>query len=88
MIKETDIRMNLFEICQAHFNKYLTPSQFQTLSILVGLLNRYKIEAMFKDCKSGGYNLEGTKANTTRLTNIMSVNSDRLYKQSIKRRDS
>ena len=28
--------------CQAHFNKYLTPSQFQTLSILVGLLNQYK----------------------------------------------
>ena len=26
---------------------------------------------MFKDCKSGGYNLEGTKANTNRLTNIV-----------------
>ncbi len=26
---------------------------------------------MFKDCKSGGYNLEGTKANTRRLTNII-----------------
>jgi hypothetical protein len=32
---------------------------------------RTGIEAMFKDCKSGGYNLEGTKANTQRLTNII-----------------
>jgi hypothetical protein len=29
------------------------------------------IEAMFKDCKTGGYNLEGTKANTQRLTSIV-----------------
>ena len=26
----------------AHFNQYLTPTQFQTLSILVGLLNQYR----------------------------------------------
>ena len=26
---------------------------------------------MFKDCKTGGYNLEGTKANITRLTRII-----------------
>ena len=32
---------------------------------------RTGIEAMFKDCKTGGYNLEGTKANTLRLTNIV-----------------
>ncbi len=32
---------------------------------------RSGIEAMFKDCKTGGYNLEGTKANTTRLTRII-----------------
>jgi hypothetical protein len=32
---------------------------------------RSGIEAMFKDCKTGGYNLEGTKANTLRLTNII-----------------
>ena len=32
---------------------------------------RTGIEAMFKDCKSGGYNLEGTKANRQRLTNII-----------------
>jgi hypothetical protein len=29
------------------------------------------IEAMFKDCKTGGYNLEGTKANNHRLTNLI-----------------
>lgn len=32
---------------------------------------RSGIEAMFKDCKTGGYNLEGTKANTNRLTRII-----------------
>lgn len=29
------------------------------------------IEAMFKDCKSGGYNLEGSRASTQRLTNLI-----------------
>ena len=32
---------------------------------------RMGIEAMFRDCKSGGYNLEGTKANEHRLTNLI-----------------
>ncbi|MDJ0718548.1 MAG: IS4 family transposase [Prochloraceae cyanobacterium] len=32
---------------------------------------RMGIEAMFRDCKSGGYNLEGTKANEQRLTNLI-----------------
>ena len=32
---------------------------------------RMGIEAMFKDCKTGGYNLEGSKANTQRLTNLI-----------------
>ena len=27
---------------EEHFQKYLTPNQFQTLSILIGLLNQYK----------------------------------------------
>lgn len=38
-------------------------------------INVYKarsgIEAMFKDCKSGGYNLEGSKASVERLTNLV-----------------
>ena len=29
------------------------------------------IEAMFKDCKTGGYNLEGSKANVQGLTNLV-----------------
>ena len=29
------------------------------------------IEAMFRDCKSGGYNLEGSQANNQRLTNLI-----------------
>ncbi|NES87414.1 MAG: IS4 family transposase [Moorea sp. SIO2B7] len=32
---------------------------------------RAGIEAMFKDCKTGGYNLEGSKANTQRLTSLI-----------------
>ena len=32
---------------------------------------RSGIEAMFKDCKTGGYNLEGTHANISRLTNLV-----------------
>lgn len=32
---------------------------------------RMGIEAMFKDCKTGGYNLEGTRANQERLTRIV-----------------
>ena len=32
---------------------------------------RMGIEAMFKDCKTGGYNLEGSKANQQRLTNLI-----------------
>ena len=33
--------------------------------------SRTGIEAMFKDCKTGGYNLEGTKAKTERLTTLI-----------------
>lgn len=33
--------------------------------------HRMGIEALFKDCKTGGYNLEGSKANTHRLTNLI-----------------
>ena len=29
------------------------------------------IEAMFKDCKTGGYNLEESRANIQRLTNLI-----------------
>jgi hypothetical protein len=33
--------------------------------------SRMGIEAMFKDCKTGGYNLEGSQANTQRPTNLI-----------------
>ena len=32
---------------------------------------RFGIEAMFRDCKSGGYNLEGSKANPERLVRLI-----------------
>jgi len=32
---------------------------------------RFGIEAMFKDCKTGGYNLEGSKANPDRLVRLI-----------------
>ena len=34
--------MTLLKEFEAHFHKYLTPTQLQTLSILLGLLNQYK----------------------------------------------
>ena len=45
------------------------------LKSLEGALKVYEarsgIEAMFKDCKSGGYNLEESKAGVERLTNLV-----------------
>ena len=35
--------------------------------------SRMGIEAMFKDCQTGGYNLEGSQANTQLLTNLILV---------------
>jgi hypothetical protein len=33
--------------------------------------HRWGIEAMFKDCKTGGYNLEGSKASPDRLVRLV-----------------
>ncbi|WP_293134875.1 transposase [Okeania sp. SIO3I5] len=41
--------------------------------------SRMGIEAMFKDCKTGGYNLEGSQANTQRLTNLVLLIEECLY---------
>ena len=45
------------------------------LGSLKETLSAYKarsgIEAMFKDCKSGGYNLEGSRASVERLTRLV-----------------
>ena len=47
------------------------------LGSLGAAVNAYKarsgIEAMFKDCKSGGYNLEGSKATIQRLTTLVLI---------------
>jgi hypothetical protein len=32
---------------------------------------RFGIEAMFRDCKTGGYNLEGSKVNSDRLVRLI-----------------
>lgn len=32
---------------------------------------RYRIEAMFKDCKTGGYNLEGSQASPDKFINLI-----------------
>ncbi len=50
---------------------YILTSLNSVEEVLEVYAQRSGIEAMFKDCKSGGYNLEGTKANTQRLTNII-----------------
>ena len=34
--------MKLLKDLENHFNKYLTPTQLKTITILVGLLNQYK----------------------------------------------
>jgi hypothetical protein len=36
-----------------------------------GYQKRFGIEAMFKDCKTGGYNLEGSKASPDKLLRIV-----------------
>ena len=41
--------------------------------------SRGGIEAMFRDCKSGGYNLEGSQANTQRLTNLILLIAIAIY---------
>lgn len=38
---------------------------------LIAYKARSGIEAMFKDCKTGGYNLEGSKASIERLTRLI-----------------
>jgi hypothetical protein len=46
------------------------PSLEETLKVYS---SRSGIEAMFKDCKSGGYNLEGSKASPERLTRLVLI---------------
>ncbi|NJQ96592.1 MAG: IS4 family transposase [Hydrococcus sp. CSU_1_8] len=50
---------------------YLLPNFSNLSETLKAYKKRTGIEAMFKDCKSGGYNLESSKASTERLTRLV-----------------
>ena len=50
---------------------YLVTNLDSADSAITAYQHRMGIEMMFRDCKSGGYNLEGSKANPARLTNLI-----------------
>ena len=71
-------RFNLVVYWQRRYNKKQLPHPWYLISNLENkdeiiriFASRGGIEAMFRDCKSGGYNLESTKANQHRLTNLI-----------------
>ncbi len=41
------------------------------MMLLTFIASEWASSAMFKDCKTGGYNLEGSRASTQRLTNLI-----------------
>ncbi|WP_322707961.1 IS4 family transposase [Nostoc sp. DedQUE04] len=50
---------------------YLLTNLPDLKSALIIYRQRFGIEAMFKDCKTGGYNLEGSKASPDRLVRLI-----------------
>jgi hypothetical protein len=50
---------------------YLLTNLPDLTSPLSAYRQRYGIEAMFEDCKSGGYNLEGCQASPEKLISLM-----------------
>jgi len=50
---------------------YLLTNLANLSEAVIAYQKRVGIEAMFKDCKSGGYNLEGSKASVERLTRLV-----------------
>jgi hypothetical protein len=50
---------------------YLLTNLKNTEEVIKIFASRAGIEAMFRDCKSGGYNLEGSQASPQRLTNLI-----------------
>ena len=59
-------------------NNYLTPGTYSLISktkrkSCTIFAARGGREAMFRDCKSGGYNREGSQANAQHLTNLILV---------------
>lgn len=71
-------RFNVVIYWRRKYNNKQLPSPWYLLTNLENkaevikiFASRGGIEAMFRDCKSGGYNLEGTQANSQRLTNLI-----------------
>jgi hypothetical protein len=71
-------RLNVVVYWRRKYNNKQLPSPWYLLTnldnkdeVIKIFANRGGIEAMFRDCKSGGYNLEGSQANTQRLTNLI-----------------
>ena len=50
---------------------YLLTNLSSVSAALTAYKKRSGIEAMFRDCKSGGYNLEGSYASCKRITNLV-----------------
>ena len=71
-------RFNVVIYWRRKYNNKQLPSPWYLLTNLENQAEVIKIfaarggiEAMFRDCKSGGYNLEGSQANSQRLTNLI-----------------
>lgn len=71
-------RFNVVVYWRRKYNNKQLPSPWYLLTNLENkeevikiFASRGGIEAMFRDCKSGGYNLEGSQANPQRLTNLI-----------------
>ena len=71
-------RFNVVVYWRRKYNNKQLPSPWYLLTNLENkeevikiFASRGGIEAMFRDCKSGGYNLEGSQANNQRLTNLI-----------------
>ena len=71
-------RFNVVVYWQRKYSNKQLPSPWYLLTNLENqdeaikiFASRGGIEAMFRDCKSGGYNLEGSQANAQRLTNLI-----------------
>jgi hypothetical protein len=71
-------RFNVVIYWRRKYNNKQLPSPWYLLTNLKNkqevikiFSSRGGIEAMFRDCKSGGYNLEGSQANQQRLTNLI-----------------
>ena len=71
-------RFNVVVYWRRKYNNKQLPSPWYLLTnledkeqIIKIFASRGGIEAMFRDCKSGGYNLENSQANAQRLTNLI-----------------